>query len=408
MLLARLFRRLIRVGQLTVIDARGKARNFGPPDGEPSVTICLHDKALHYKLFFNPDLYTGEAYMDGTLTIEEGTLDEFLQICCVNLASAEPTQVKRAMDRLRPLVQAITQHNPVSLARRHAAHHYDLSDSLYDLFLDGDRQYSCAYFESPNYTLEQAQDAKKRHLAAKLLLEPACKVLDIGSGWGGLGLFLAEASGSDVTGVTLSKEQHEVSTQRAKEAGLADRVRFHLRDYREQTGTFDRIVSVGMFEHVGVKHYGEFFEKLRDLLADDGVALIHTIGRCDGPGTTNPWFRKYIFPGGYMPAISEVLPVIERCGLIITDIEILRLHYAETMKEWLRRFRINRHKTVQLYDERFYRMWEFYLASCEMGFRYLPQMVFQIQLAKRATTIPLTRDYIYEWERAHAGDAPLI
>ncbi len=406
MLLARLFRRLTRVGQLTVIDARGKAHDFGPPDGEPSVTIRLHDKALHYKLFFNPDLYTGEAYMDGTLTIEEGTLDEFLHICCVNLASAEPTLVKRAMDRLRPLVQAITQHNPVRLARRHAAHHYDLSDSLYDLFLDSDKQYSCAYFESPNRTLEQAQDAKKRHLAAKLLLKPGCKVLDIGSGRGGLALYLARVADADVTGVTLSEEEHRRSRERAAEAGLSDRARFYLRDYREETGRYDRIVSVGMFEHVGLPYYPAFFGKVRDLLADDGVALIHAIGRCDGPGTTDPWFRKYIFPGGYAPALSEVLPVIERCGLIITDIEILRLHYAETLKEWLRRFRINRHKAAQLYDERFCRMWEFYLASCAMDFRYQPKMVFQIQLAKRLTTVPLTRDYIFEWERAHAGDAP--
>ncbi len=407
MLLARLFRRLARVGRLTVIDARGTARDFGPPDGEPSVTIRLHDKALHYKLFFNPDLYIGEAYMDGTLTIEEGTLDEFLQICCVNLASAEPTQVKRAMDRLRPLVQAITQHNPVSLARRHAAHHYDLSDSLYDLFLDGDRQYSCAYFESPNHTLEQAQDAKKRHLAAKLLLEPGCKVLDIGSGWGGFALYLTRVADADVTGVTLSEKQHRRSRERAAEAGSSDRVRFHLRDYREQPGTFDRIVSVGMFEHVGAKYYSEFFNKLRDLLADDGVAVLHSIGRTDGPDATNPWMRKYIFPGGYAPALSEVLLAIERSGLIVTDVEILRLHYAETLKEWSRRFSENRDTVAELYDERFCRMWEFYLAGCEMSFRYWNQIVFQIQLAKQIDTVPLTRDYIYEWERAHAGGAPL-
>ncbi len=405
MLLARLFRRLIRVGRLAVIDATGKTHDFGPPDGEPRVTIRLHDKALHHRLFFNPDLYTGEAYVDGTLTIEEGTLEDFMHICCVNLARAEPTPVKRAMDRLRPLVQAITQHNPVGLAGRRVAHHYDLSDTLYGLFLDRDRQYSCAYFDSPNHTIEQAQDAKKRHLAAKLLLEPGCKVLDIGSGWGGLALYLARVADADVTGLTLSEGQHRRSQKRAAEAGLSDRVRFYLRDYREETGTYDRIVSVGMFEHVGVKHYGEFFTKVRNLLTDDGVALLHSIGRTDGPGTTTPWIRKYIFPGGYIPALSEVLPVIERCGLIVTDIEILRLHYAETLKEWLRLFRVNRDKVAQLYDERFFRMWEFYLAGSEMSFRHWGQMVFQIQLSKRLGTVPLTRDYIHEWEQAHVAHA---
>ncbi len=404
MLLARLLKRSIKTGRLTVIDAADRAHVFGPADGQPAVTCRLHDKSLHTKLFLRPLLYAGEAYMDGTLTIEDGTLSEFLDLWGANLEMAEPSWAGRVGLRLALIARPLRQHNPIGLARRHVAHHYDLSNTLYDLFLDRDRQYSCAYYISPNNTLEQAQEAKKRHLAAKLLLTPGCKVLDIGSGWGGLALDLARLAGADVTGLTLSREQHESSERRAQEAGLSDRVRFYLRDYREETGRYDRIVSVGMFEHVGVKHYGEFFGKVRELLADDGIALLHSIGRGDGPGTTNPWVRKYIFHGGYVPALSEVLPAVERCGLFVTDVEILRLHYAETLKEWLRRFTANRESIAKIYDERFCRMWEFYLASSEMAFRHSSQMVFQMQLAKQLDTVPLTRDYIHEWEQAHAAD----
>ncbi len=402
MLLARLLRRMITKGCLTVVDATGRRHSFGQPGSEPAVTIRLHDRALHAKLFVQPYLYLGEAYMDGTLTIEDGTLRDFLMLCGLNLESYEPSWIERLGRRIGYLARPIMQYNPIGRARRNVAHHYDLSGQLYDLFLDRDRQYSCAYFQSPNYSLDQAQDAKKRHIAAKLLLEPGQKVLDIGSGWGGLAIYLAQTADVDVTGVTLSEEQHKVSNRRAQEAGLADRVRFLLKDYREVEGRFDRIVSVGMFEHVGVKHYGEFFAKVRALLSDEGVALLHSIGRSDGPGVTNPWIRKYIFPGGYVPAISEVMPAIERNRLIATDIEILRLHYADTLKDWLRRFLDNRDKVAALYDERFCRMWEFYLAGCEMSFRHWDQMVFQIQLAKRIDTVPLTRDYIHEWENAHA------
>jgi cyclopropane-fatty-acyl-phospholipid synthase len=306
------------------------------------------------------------------------------------------------MNWARRLARPITQHNPIGLARRHVAHHYDLSDGLFDLFLDRDRQYSCAYFESPNNSLEQAQDAKKRHIAAKLMLEPGMKVLDIGSGWGGMALYLAKAAQVDVTGVTLSVEQQQVAERRAREAGLADRVRFHLLDYREEPGRYDRIVSVGMFEHVGAKHFSEFFRKMRELLVDDGVALLHSIGRFDGAGTTNAWLRKYIFPGAYAPALSEVAAVVERSGLLMTDIEILRLHYAETLKEWRRRFELNRDTVRAMYDERFCRMWEFYLVACEMAFRFGGQMVFQMQLARRLDTVPITRDYIGQWESDHA------
>jgi len=293
----------------------------------------------------------------------------------------------------------------VPRARRNVAHHYDLSDQLYELFLDRDRQYSCAYFRSPEDELETAQQNKKRHIAAKLLLQPGHKVLDIGSGWGGLALYLAAECGCEVTGLTLSEEQHKVSQGRAAAAGLADRVRFHLRDYREEEGQYDRIVSVGMFEHVGVVQYPTFFRKVNQLLTPDGVALLHSIGRMEGPGTTNPWLRKYIFPGGYSPALSEVVPAVERERLWITDIEILRLHYAETLCNWRGRFEENRERIRALYDERFCRMWELYLVGAELAFRRDRHLNFQMQLAKQVGTVPLTRDYITDWERAHTVPA---
>ena len=293
----------------------------------------------------------------------------------------------------------IAQHNPISVARANVAHHYDLSDTLYDLFLDADRQYSCAYYASSTDTLERAQEQKKRHIAAKLLLRSGQRVLDIGSGWGGLALNLAHVADVDVTGVTVSIEQHAYAQQRADQAGLGDRVRFLLKDYRQECGRYDRIVSVGMFEHVGVGHYREYFAKVRDLLKDDGVALIHTVGRADGPGAANAWINKYIFPGGYVAALSEIVPAIERAGLYVTDIEVLRLHYAETLKAWRHRFGTNRKRVVELYDERFCRMWEFYLAGCEAAFRHSGLVNFQIQLSKRIDIVPLTRDYILDWEK---------
>jgi cyclopropane-fatty-acyl-phospholipid synthase len=401
MLLRHLLKRIIESGTLKVIDARGRMHLFG--DGQaPFSTIRLHDPALHYKLFYNPSLYTGEAYMDGTLTIEEGDLYGFLEIVLYNLNRMErlPAQFKsNLMERpLRPL----RTFNPIERAKRNAAHHYDLSSALYDLFLDKDRQYSCAYFSSDNESLDVAQDNKKRHIASKLLLGAGQKVLDIGSGWGGLGMFLARMmDGIDVTGITVSEEQLKVSRARAAAVGLADRVRFELRDYRQETGRYDRIVSVGMFEHVGPSHYASYFAKIKDLLTDDGVCLLHSIGRMEPPGGTNAWLQKYIFPGGYTPALSEVLAAVEKVGLWVTDIEILRLHYAKTLREWRRRFVANRDEVRKLYDERFCRMWEYYLASCECAFKYLRQMVFQMQLTKHVETAPLTRDYMVDWEREH-------
>ncbi len=340
--------------------------------------------------------------MDGTVTVEGGQLYDLLDLVGRNMAALDATPMVKWSYALQRWLRVLQQYNPVGTAQRNVAHHYDLKDELYDYFLDRDRQYSCAYFRTGLESLEQAQVDKKRHIAAKLLLRPGQKVLDIGSGWGGMGLFLGQQFDVDVTGVTLSREQHAVSSRRALEGGLADRVRFKLIDYRQQPGRFDRIVSVGMFEHVGAAHYVEYFSRVKELLADDGVMLLHAIGRMEPPGGTNTWLRKYIFPGGYTPALSEVMTAIERVGLWVTDIEILRLHYAETLRHWRERFLANRDqiKRVAGYDDRFCRMWEFYLAGCEVAFRHMNQMVFQVQIARRQDAVPRTRDYMLEVEKS--------
>jgi cyclopropane-fatty-acyl-phospholipid synthase len=404
MMFAEFARRVVRWGRLTIVDADGRSHQVGGGDG-PDVTVRLHDRALHRRLALNPYLHVGEAYMEGRLSIEQGSLYDFMEVCAVGSQIAYQHPLGRVYSFGQALLRGLHQYNPVRRAQANVAHHYDLSDQLYDSFLDSDRQYSCAYFTHRHDNLELAQQDKKRHLAAKLLLRSGERVLDIGSGWGGLALSLAEAGAGEVLGITLSHHQLEVARERARRRGLADRVRFELRDYREQTGTFDRIVSVGMFEHVGVRHYEEFFRAVQSLLSDDGVAVLHSIGRMDGPAATNPWLRKYIFPGGYSPALSEVLPVIERLGLWVTDIEILRLHYAETLRAWRRNFAANRAAIARLYDERFCRMWEFYLVGSELAFRRMGHMVFQIQLAKRQDAVPLTRDYISDWERGRLDGA---
>jgi cyclopropane-fatty-acyl-phospholipid synthase len=404
MMFAEFARRVLQWGQLTIVDADGRYHRVGGSEG-PEVTIRLHEKALHWRLAFNPTLHVGEAYMNGMLSIEQGSLYDFMEICAANSTSAADHPFGRICSSGLAVLRGLHQYNPVPRAQANVAHHYDLSDQLYDLFLDEDRQYSCAYFTHRHDDLELAQQDKKRHLAAKLLLRSGERVLDIGSGWGGLALYLAEAGAGQVTGITLSRHQLEIARERARRRGLADRVRFELRDYREQTGSFDRIVSVGMFEHVGVRHYDEFFRAVRDLLTEDGVAVLHSIGRMDGPGVTNPWIRKYIFPGGYAPALSEVLPVVERLGLWVTDIEVLRLHYAETLRAWRRRFTAHRAEIARLYDERFCRMWEFYLIGSELAFRHMGHMVFQMQLARRQDAVPLTRDYLTDWERGHLDSA---
>ena len=332
--------------------------------------------------------------MDNTLQIVDGDIYEFLDLCLGNLRGRQRSRIRGLWQAARRIARPITLYNPVRRAERNVAHHYDLSDELYELFLDADRQYSCAYYRNADDTLEAAQAQKKRHIAAKLLLAPGQQVLDIGSGWGGLARSIARDAGATVTGLTLSREQLAYANEQTEADGLDDWVRFHLRDYRHETGSYDRIVSVGMFEHVGTGHYRTYFNTVADRLKDDGVALIHTIGMSSGPSAPGAWIKKYIFPGGYVPALSEIIPAIEKSGLIINDIEVLRLHYAETLRAWRQRFMARRRQVAALYDERFCRMWEFYLAACEAGFRHNGLVVFQIQLAKRNDAVPLTRDYI--------------
>src|SRR6267142_1336519 len=368
MLLAHLFERIISVGRLRIVDAGGRPFTFEGSSGS-SVTIRLHDQALHWKLLVRPRLFLPEAYVDGTLTIEEGSLYDLINLIAVNLEVMPVGVLERLLNGAFSPLRRFHQYNPLPRAQRNVAHHYDLSEELYASFLDRDRQYSCGYFRDGTDDLDTAQLDKKRHIATKLLIRPGQKVLDIGSGWGGLALYLAQECGAIVTGLTLSTEQHKVATRRAAMAGLADRVEFRLRDYREEQGRYDRIVSVGMFEHVGVNHYNAFFRQLKSLLAPDGVALLHSIGRMDGPGSTHPWIRKYIFPGGYMPALSEVLPAVERLKLWVTDIEILRLHYAETLRSWRQRFERNRERLSGMYDTRFRRSCEVYRVGRERAFR---------------------------------------
>ena len=397
--LLRVLERIIRQGDLKVIDSDGRAHRFG--DGlSPAVTVRIKDVATERAIVFDPQLALPEAYIQGRFTVEDGgRIYEFLDLVLQNSQIEELPSWTRTFDGLRFLTRRISQFNPAGRAKKNVAHHYDIDGAIYDLFLDKDRQYSCAYFEPGNTDLEEAQLAKKRHLAAKLALRPGQKVLDIGSGWGGLGLYLGRAANVDVTGITLSEEQLSVARQRASEQKLDKPVRFKMQDYRRLTGQFDRIISVGMFEHVGVNHYATYFRKVRDLLTDDGVAVIHSIGRSNRPTATNAFIAKYIFPGGYIPALSEVMPAIEKSGLYVTDVEILRLHYAETLREWRRRFVANWPKATERMGEEFCRMWEFYLAGSETAFRHQDLMVFQIQLTKKVGTLPLTRDYIMEEER---------
>ena len=401
-MLTRLLNTWVKRGSLTFIDVDGRRHTAGGLGPGPSVVLKLHRRGTLRRLVLDPALRFGEAYVDGDFTFAEGTLRDLLTIAAINLHEADrhPNRIQRIRDWSAAALANLWQINPVNTARRRVSHHYDLTRDLFDLFLDTDRQYSCGYFRRPDDDIETAQTQKKRHIAAKLRLRPGMRVLDIGSGWGGLGLYLARRFDVDVTGVTLSHEQHAVSNQRALQEGLAGRVRFQLMDYREVTGPFDRIVSVGMFEHVGRPHYRQFFDRLVDLLADDGVALLHSIGKSAHPGPVNAWIRRYIFPGTYLPTMSEVFVPVERAGLWVTDLEILRLHYAETLRLWNQRFQANRHLIRALHDERFCRMWDFYLTSCEMGFRHMSLMVFQMQLAKTRDAVPLTRDYMIDDERA--------
>lgn len=392
-LLEWLLKRFVRRGNLRITSASGHSFAVGDGRGRP-VAVRFSSRAAQLRVLLDPELQVGEAYMDGTLVVEHGSIADLLGLAMSQTPDGMPPAWARLQWTLRYLKRRLQQFNPPSRARRNVAHHYDLDGRLYSLFLDADRQYSCAYFEAPDQSLDDAQLAKKRHLAAKLLLNDRQRVIDIGCGWGGLALYLAEMCDAQVTGITLSREQWQRASARAAEKGLAGPVEFRMQDYRDVEERFDRVVSVGMFEHVGVSHYDAYFRKCADLLADDGVMLLHSIGRSEGPNVTNPWIAKYVFPGGYIPALSEVLPAIERAGLLVTDIEILRLHYAETLKAWRDRFLAHREDAERLYDRRFVRMWEFYLAASEMAFREQAMMVMQIQLTKRQDTVPITRDYI--------------
>lgn len=392
-----LLKRLVVSGKLTVIDADGAACALGDGTG-PEIIVRIKDRATERALARDPHLALGEAYMTGQVTIEKGSLYDLLWLLAINLTRYRKSGWERSLDAFRMAMRRLDQYNPVNRSRRNVAHHYDIDGAIYDLFLDSDKQYSCGYFQ-PNDNLELAQLRKKRHLAAKLCLEPGQRVLDIGSGWGGLALYLASVADVEVTGVTLSEAQIAVARERLHKLRLDGRVQFNLQDYRLVDGRFDRVVSVGMFEHVGISHYGAFFDKIHGLLTDDGVALIHTIGRSDGAWFTNPFIAKYIFPGGYHPALSEILPAIENSGLVLTDVEVLRLHYAETLKAWRNNFEVRRATAVRLKGEEFARMWEFYLAGSEIAFRLQGLVVFQLQLSRRVETVPLTRDYIGAAER---------
>lgn len=394
-------RSLVRRGTLRIVTPRGTDFALGDGTGDP-IVIRFVTVASERGILLDPELKLGEGYMDGSIVVEQGSIADLLAL--VMAQTTGPTAFWALPQfLLRYLWRRLQQWNRPERARRNVAHHYDLDGRLYSLFLDADRQYSCAYFESADQSLDDAQVAKKRHMAAKLLIRRGDRILDIGSGWGGLALYLAEICGAHVTGVTLSQEQLAAAVARAEEKNLSSAVEFQLQDYRDVEGKFDRIVSVGMFEHVGVNYYDAYFQHIAARLEDDGVAVLHSIGRSEGPGITNPWIAKYIFPGGYIPALSEVLPAIERAGLLVADIEILRLHYAETLKAWRERFLARREEVERMYDARFVRMWEFYLAASEMSFRYQNMMVFQIQLVKRQGVVPITRDYLAREEARLRG-----
>ncbi|ORE96383.1 cyclopropane-fatty-acyl-phospholipid synthase [Stappia sp. 22II-S9-Z10] len=395
-ILNRLLRSVVRQGNLKVIDTAGVTHRYGDGSGPPH-TMTLDSPKVERALIGNPELTLGETYMNGEWSLTEGHLTSLLVMLMRNF---EATGQSRLAHILRKATRRWHQHNTARAARHNASYHYDVGNEIYRLFLDEDWQYSCAYFPHFDMSLEEAQRAKKRHIAAKMLLKPGQKVLDIGCGWGGMGLYLAEITGADVVGITLADKQAEYASARAAEVPNAT---FRVQDYRAVSETFDRIVSVGMFEHVGVGYYDEYFKTCARLLKDDGVAVIHSIGRTGEPGSTNPFIERYVFPGGYIPSLSEVLPAVERAGLIVTDVEILRLHYAETLKHWLERFTARRAEAVALRGETFARMWEFYLAGSEASFRTGDMMVFQIQLAKSIDTVPLTRDYITSAERTLAN-----
>ena len=393
--LARFLRKLFKDDGFILVDANSKEHIVGNPKKKNPIKLRLLDKSLHYKLLLLPDLYFGEAYSDGSLVIENGSLTEFLEIAFKNIGRNEINAYSKIIKKIRGSCRYLTNFNLISKSKSNVAHHYDISEKLYDLFLDKNRQYSCAYFKNHNDSLENAQNNKIEHIIKKLNPKPNQKVLDIGSGWGSLAIEIAKKTRCEVLGITLSENQLEHSINKVKELNLENQVRFKLMDYRELNEKFDRIVSVGMFEHVGRKFYKKYFNSVYNLLNEDGVALIHTIGSIDAPRDPHPWITKYIFPGGYTPSLSEVALPIEKSGLIINDLEVLRMHYSHTLRHWKERFLSNKDKVLTMFDEKFFRMWEFYLVGCEMAFKWGDQVVFQFQLSKKLMSTPNTRDYIY-------------
>ena len=394
MQLARFLNKLFKKDGFILIDAHLKKYIIGLPKKQNPITVKILDKKLHYKLLFRPDLYFGEAYSDGDIIIENGTLTDFLDLALVNIGREELNFFSKFINKLSGSYRYLTNFNFIKKSRMNVAHHYDLSDELYDLFLDPKKQYSCGYFKNENDTLETAQNNKIKHIIKKLNIKPDQKVLDIGCGWGSLAIDIAKSTNCEVTGITLSKKQFDFCVKKVKELKLENKVKFKLVDYRELNEKFDRIVSVGMFEHVGRKFYRKFFKKIENLLNDDGVSLIHTIGSVNPPRDPHPWITKYIFPGGYTPSLSEVTTPIEKAGLIVSDIEVLKLHYAHTLRHWKENCIKNKGKIIEMFDERFFRMWEFYLAGCEIAFKWGDQVVYQFQLTKNYTSTPTTRDYI--------------
>ncbi|HEY0982005.1 class I SAM-dependent methyltransferase [Schlesneria sp.] len=405
-LLSTLLRRFVKSGTLRVYDAEGKLHTFTGTPAEPVVTMRLHNKSLYTKLFFNPELYVGEAYMDGELTFEEGSrVFDQLNLFSNNRTGLTSHPVQSVLRHTWRSLRRFHQHNPISRSLKNASHHYDLSDEFYRLFLDEDMQYTCAYYLDPNDTLEEAQLNKKRHVCAKLQIKDGMKIAELGCGWGGLALYMAQIADVEVTAVNLSIEQIRVARQRAEALGVADRVHFEHMDYRQLQGKYDRVVSVGMLEHVGVGHYDEFFRKFRSLLNEDGLGLVHSIGRNAPPGTVSPFVRKYIFPGGYAPSLSEIFAPAERQRIWVADCEILRLHYYYTLRDWRDRFMANWDKAAAIYDERMCRMWEFYLISAQLAFLTGSEMIFQLILANKRDAVPIVRDYIVDNERAARNTA---
>ena len=396
MQLARFLNNIFKKDGFVLIDAFSKKYIIGTPINKDPIVVRLLNKKLHYKLLFYPDLYFGEAYAEGDIEIENGSLTDFLNIALMNIGRTDINIFNKILNKLRGSYRYLTNFNFIKKSKMNVAHHYDISDELYELFLDPKKQYSCAYFKNEDDTLETAQNNKINHIIKKLNIKSGQRILDIGSGWGSLAIDIAKSIDCDVTGITLSENQYNFSLKKIKDLGLEKKVRFKLLDYRQINDKFDRVVSVGMFEHVGRKYYKKFFDQIFNLLDENGVAIVHTIGSVDPPRDPQPWINKYIFPGGYTPSMSEMTKPIEKSGLIVSDVEVLKLHYSLTLRHWKERFLSNKNKVISMFDEKFFRMWEFYLTSCEIAFKYGDQVVYQFQLAKNYTSTPTTRDYIYQ------------